>query len=171
MINSIPVHRLEEIELRLVGADFRPWGMSPREVVDDRGYQMICKTSQRAMKKAIRKSAQVGAQKLGVCLDDVGPDDPICDAKVMQRELTLFHRTHNTTQEMFEFVMHAPEDIELLLRENKLLLMIAQKATEERASAIGELQSSKIAASRAEERIVDMRRAWRTLVKEMGTKP
>ncbi len=58
-----------------------------------------------------------------------------------------------------------------LLREIKQLRIMCTKLKEERHNAVQELQGTKVAASRAEEKITDMRRAWRMLVKEMGTRP
>lgn len=182
MINGISVQRLEEIELRLVGADHRPWAMSPPASLDDEGRRSIMKGSQKAAKKACQKAAQVGREKIAEGGDkwtkkdrdqikEWEKDGPIAHGPTLRAELALFHRTHNATDDMLEFIVHAPEDVELLLREIRQMHIIATKAKEERDAAVQELQRTKIAASRAEEKIVDMRRAWRTLVKEMGTKP
>lgn len=180
-INTISDHILEDMELRLIGVDHRPWAMSPPASVDDEGRRMIMKGSQRASKKAFHAGVKAGAEALGKHVDEgtytqedlaaSGFGDGAVHGPTMQKALALFHRTDHATDEMLEFIVHAPEDIEKLIREIRQLRIMATKAKEERDSAVQELQGSKIAASRAEAKIVDMRRAWRLLCKEMGTKP
>lgn len=179
MINGIPDHRLEEIELRLIGADHRPWGLSGLDGLDDEGRRTIMRRSRKAQKKAIQKASRVADVALieGKWTEEElneaggGKGGPMVHGPTLYKELVLFHRTEIATDDMLEFVANAPEDVEDLLREVKVLRMMCSKLKEERHDAVQELQGTKVAASRAEEKIVDMRRAWRTLCKEMGTKP
>jgi len=176
MINGIPDHRIDEIELRLAGVDHRPWKVSHPSELDDEGRRTVTKGSARAIKKANRIGLQVGAQTLEQSnvktpgMDAAHPGRAFHPGSAM-KAINLFHRTDNATDDMLDFIASAPEDVEELLREVKQLRIMATKYKEGRDAAVVELQGSKIAASRAEGKIVDMRRAWRTLVTEMGTKP
>ena len=178
MINGIPDHRLEEIELRLVGADHRPWEISLPQTVDDNGHRVVQKGSRKAMKRAVQAGARKGNEIRGKGHRLNSPEDPPTDLDeptihidTMRNYLTLFRRTEQSTDEMLEFVAHAPDDIEDLLREVKTLRTMLKTYKEKSEVAIKELASERIASSRAETKIVDMRRAWRCLVKEMGAKP
>jgi len=168
-INGIPIHRLEEIELRLVGADHRPWLMSIPGGVDDEGRRFIMKGSKKAYKRAIRKGYDKAAD-IAVA-HNYKLEEEMVHEPTMTAALAIFHRTENATDEMLDFVAHAPEDIEDLLREVTTLRSMLETYKEKSETAIKELTSSKVAASRAETKIADMRRAWRGICTEMGTKP
>ena len=178
-INGIPIHRLEEIELRLAGADHRPWGLSGFNALDDNGHRTIMRRSGKAQKKAIKAASRSADVRLvekrnrGEITNaeyESMRDEGMVDAGVIDKSLTLFRRTDLATNEMMEFIEHAPEAVEDLLREGKHFHTWAEKLQTERDQAVKELVSSKVAASRAETKIADMRRAWRALVQEMGTK-
>lgn len=96
-------------------------------------------------------------------------------AKMETREghsfLALLYKTEHMPDESLQFVAHSPDDIEDLLREVGVLRIMASKLKEERDSALNDIASVRIARDRAEEKISDMRRAWRSLCDEMGRKP
>lgn len=172
MINGIPTERIDEMRMRLIGVDHRPWALSPLTNLDGEGRRMVIKASRKALKKAIVAGSRSAEQITGNIITRETPDDEVVfDRAAIQRSLTLFHRTDQATDDMLDFVAHAPEDVEELIREVDTLKMMVQKLKEERDQAVNDLLGRRIAADRAEAKIVDMRRAWRTLCKEMGTKP
>jgi hypothetical protein len=97
--------------------------------------------------------------------------DVMCDGGEFKRRLTLFYAGDDATDEMLEFVAHAPRDVEILVAEVRTLKKMLSLCKESRVTAVGELQAVRVAASRAEEKIVDIRRAWKDLHREMGSKP
>ncbi len=165
MINGISDHRLEEIELRLVGCDHRPWGVSGLEGLDDEGRRTIMRRSRKAQKRAIKEAARVAdvalieGKKAGKWtkeeLDEAGcgeNGEPMIHGPTLSKHLVLFHKTDLVTDDTLEFVAQAPQDVEDLLREVKQLRIMCAKAKQERHDAVQELQGTKVAASRAEEK-------------------
>lgn len=174
MMNGLSQQRMDEISLRLLGADHRPWTLSPLTNLDDEGRRTVNKNSHRAVKKAFQAGAKSairhkGAPAFGI--DTTDENEILVDAHAIAKFLVLFHRTDHSTDDMMEFVAHAPEDIEDLVREVQQLRIMVDKLKTERDQAVKDLLGRRIAADRAEEKICTMRRAWRELCKEMGTKP
>lgn len=173
-INGIPDHVLEDIELRLLGADHRPWMLSGPQGMDHAGRRMVLKGSKKAMKKATFKAHEAAIALGATPAEDLDINESAglrLDSATATKELALFFAGESTTEEMLSFVAHAPHDVELLVSEVKTLKSILSLCKESKNKAVKELQAAKVAASRAEAKIVDMRRAWRELCKEMGTKP
>ena len=116
---------IDAIELRLIGADHRPWSLSQER--DTNGKLFICKGSSKAIKRAMREAEMfVGKRNI----PDKVMDDPIHDQnlvptgyspRIMQRELCIFYLGLNATEDMANFVAYAPDDIEKLLNEVRWL--------------------------------------------------
>ena len=170
-MNGIPQQRLDQIQLRLIGVDHRPWRLSPEEALDDEDRRTVMKGSKRAAKKAERKGF-IAAANRGEVYDDgkEGPTTDTVDLDAVLSHLVLFKRTQEATDDMLDFVAHAPEDVDDLLKEVFCLRELTSKLKVERDSAVKEMLASRIEACEAEKKIASMRRAWRELCKEMGTK-
>lgn len=166
-MKGLPLHRLEDIELRLAGVDHRPWVLSQPVAVDDEGRRFVSKGSRKAMKKAIQAGARQAELMTGKVRSETPSEEWMCDRKTLEMSIALFHRTGNATDDMMEFIAHAPEDVEDLLREAKVMRIEREKLRTERDEAVKELTSTKVQLSRAESKITDMKRAWRTLNQEM----
>lgn len=143
--------------------------------MDTEGRRMVTKGARRAEKKAVRASHQTAVERGAKAGHEIAPEDADNDLRFDRRTilnaLVLFTRTNNATDDMLEFIAHAPEDVEALLSEVSCLRQMVAKLKEQKETAVKELLAKRIEASKAAERIVDMRRAWRTLCKEMGVKP
>ncbi len=92
-------------------------------------------------------------------------------ARRLEHELAIFQLCGQATTEMGDFIAHAPLDVEDLLNEVFCLKETVTKLREQKEQATKDLRGRRLEATKLREQVIEMRRAWRTLCKEMGTKP
>ena len=147
---GISRNRLDAIELRLLGADHRPWGFS-------REWKAVAKTSRKATRNAIQHGI-------------VGPDkgeETMVDKRVLQRELVLFSLENDATNDMGEFVANSPQDIEDLIAGVKFLQLRLEKAEQEREEFRKEMLGLRIEATELQKRHTELRANWRRFLETM----
>lgn len=209
--------RLDEIKLRLLGADHRPWILTGK-VRDENGRPVICKGGKKASQRAFNDNLNLEAhvtkdtakqlnQKYGERLgqlnretertrqkivqlggspdgrhkdakdeneikmtmtDEDGNVTDLLDRAGYQRALSLFKLCDQATDEMADFVVHAPEDIDVLVQEIELLHRKLDKLQEKEEAATKEMLRLRIDNEKLQERLTGMRRAWRAFISEMG---
>lgn len=184
---GIARHRLDEIELRLLGADHRPWVLNRSEMRDENGRFLICKGSRKAAKKAIggslvwmgdryedREQKDYAATK-----DAIAGLDPLknrprdlathVDPAVLRKHLALFKLCDQATDDMAEFVAHAPEDMEELVNGVKFLQMRLEKAENEREDFKKEMLALRVDNAALQSKLAEMRNAWKAINKAFGS--
>lgn len=145
--------QLDEIELRLVGLDHRPWVLD-RSIRDENGRALVCKASKRT-----RESVRY-RQDLSVATASETQRLPVA-------QLALFKLCGDSTEDMGEFVAHAPEDMQLLLDEVKRLRKRGREAEVERDDLRKEALSLRVEKAALQEKLSGLRRLLRDLKREM----
>lgn len=179
--------QLDEIELRLAGADHRPW-IVDRQLFDEAGRPLICKGSRKSRIKADWKSlawdgnkprggveereiaARAAADK-GVDPLKNGPPPNAIDERTYVKSLALFKLCDEATTDMADFVAHAPNDIETLLNEVKFLRHRYRECEKERDEIKKEMLALRVERSKLQENFSETRRVLRDLgrvIKECG---
>lgn len=169
--------RLDEIELRLLGADHRPWAVSG-EHFDENGRPLIVKASKKAARKAEWASLAFDGDKkpdldmksrianhtatTGAVLPLGAPTH--VDARSYVRHLALFRLCDEASTDMGHFVAHAPQDIEDLLGEVKRLRARLRDAEQERDEFKKEMLSLRVEKSAVGDKLADVRK----LLREFG---
>lgn len=148
---GMPQSRIDEIELRLVGADFRPWKLE-RGVRDENGRALVCKASKNQHAKAAWSSLS---------------NDPKPNLFAYASSLSLFKLCGDATEDMGEFVAHAPDDIADLVEEVKRLRSRLRSAEQERDEMKKEMLSARVERSAYAEKLQNLRSALRSFKKEM----
>lgn len=181
--------QLDEIELRLAGADHRPW-IVDRQLFDEAGRPLICKGSRKSRTKAEWKSiawddsspenprrsesiANAAAMKGADPLNSSTPGQPpnVIDHRTYIKALALFKLCDEATPDMADFVANAPNDIETLLNEVKFLRHRYREAEKERDEFKKEMLSLRVERSKLQENFSETRRVLRDLgrvIKECG---
>jgi|KBSSwiStaDraftv2_1062776.scaffolds.fasta_scaffold311735_4 hypothetical protein len=171
--------RIDEIELRLLGADHRPWHLH-RQFTDESGRPIICKGSSKSWKKALNASqvfagGQAAKDEHKQLVKDGLADRDMPDTGApthfntadLRRGIALFKICQEATDEMGEFVAHAPQDVEDLLREVKFLRDRYRTCEKERDEFKKEMLSSRVEKATLHEKLSSARRLWRDLNKAM----
>jgi hypothetical protein len=164
---GVTKERLEQIELRLIGADHRPWVLN-RRVHDENGRALICKSSRSANRKAINASMK-WEDGFGLHPDDaaqgvvpsIGPQPNAYDPRVLVQHLALFKMCSEATDDMAEFVANAPQDIEDLLEEVKRLRAKLRDVEKDRDDMKKEMLSAQVERTAVAEKLSDIRRAMK----------
>lgn len=165
--------QLDEIELRLAGADHRPWAVS-RTWFDEAGRPLICKGSRSAAKKAINASATWSDSAPATRDPETGRATDaanVVSRQSMAKHLALFKLCEEATVDMAEFVSHAPNDIETLLNEVKFLRHRYRECEKERDEIKKEMLALRVERSKLQENFSETRRVLRDLgrvIKECG---
>jgi hypothetical protein len=158
--------KLEAIELRLIGADKRPWAVSGFNNLDQEGRRFIHKGGKKALIQAQRSAVRTGS---GATYSDDPQGEPLAfpTDQDIDRKLILLHRTANATDDMLDFIVKAPDDVEVLLREVRRLQEQVTKLDAAKRTAVADLLKKTSEATRANEQLTDIKRAWRTLCRVM----
>jgi hypothetical protein len=186
--------QIDEIELRLTGVDHRPWVLD-RSLYDENGRALICKGSKKSRNKAEWGSLAwddhnaVGQDALSVDVERARNErdatlglDPlsrpkqgrppnVVDHRSYVKFLALFKLCDEATEDMAEFVAHAPQDVETLLNEVKFLRKRLRDAEIERDEFKKEILSLRIEKSGVADKLSDLRRTLREFgkaIKESG---
>lgn len=180
---GVPQETLDAIELRLIGADHRPWRLAT-DMLDAHGKPHICKGSRKAHRKAewanlawskndpigklmnaqrVReldhnKGREIKMEKCGGISSD--PPDIIDEAGYL-RSVALFSLCDQANNDMGEFVAHAPEDIEILLNEVKSMRARLRRIEDEREDFRKEMLSLRVEKTTLQEKLTTMRRTVR----------
>lgn len=164
---------LDAIELRLIGADFRPWALR-KELCDEYGQPYICKASRKASIKAFETNkvwTHGPKNKVPKDQDDrIQPDmeEPdAVDRAGFVRSLALFRLCSNASHDMGEFVAHAPEDIETLLNEVKGLRARLRRVENEREEFRKDLLSARVEKASLQEKLTATKRTLREFAQLM----
>lgn len=164
---GITQDRLDKIELRLVGADHRPWELN-RRIHDENGRSLICKASRKAGRKALEKSLTWN-EEMPLAGDDErhgvhfehGKQPNASDPRVAVQYLALFKMCSEATEDMADFVANAPQDIEDLLAEVKRLRSRLREVEQDRDEMKKEMLSARVERSSVADKLNDMRRAMK----------
>lgn len=155
---------LDQIELRLVGCDHRPWRMSSETARDTNGRRFVSKGSGKAIKKVIREARMfTGKPDPELLRGGVDPNDTPSgwDANKFVTTMALFTLTPNSTEDMANFVAHAPEDMEKLLNEVKWLRKRYRDCEVGRDEFKKEALSARVEKAKLQEKLTEMRRTVR----------
>lgn len=142
---------LDAIELRLIGADHRPWMLAPK-LRDENGQPYIVRATGKAFKEAQADHWITHARGTWLIGD-----------------IALFKLCNQATSDMGEFVARAPEDIETLLNEVKSLRARLRRVEDDRENFRKEMLSLRVEKSTLQEKLTSIRRTVRdfaTLMKE-----
>lgn len=172
---GVPQEVLDAIELRLIGADHRPWSLAV-DIQDENGKPYICKGSRKAHRKAEwanlawsendngavaerlkHRTADVPVENLGNSRNPPNSIDPVGYLKSM----ALFRLCDQANNDMGEFVAHAPEDIEILLNEVKSMRARLRRTEDDRENFRKEMLSLRVEKSTLQEKLTAMRRTVR----------
>lgn len=169
-------HRLDAIELRLVGCDHRPWRFYD-SLLDGNGKPLVGKGSKKVFDRAANR-ARVTANGEPVAKpfvvrgsEEQGVDDDYFDTGRVRSGVGLFQLVGDATNDMAEFVANAPQDVDDLLTEVKFLRMRLEKSTAEREEFRKEMLSLRVEAAALRDKLAEMRGAWKTLTKVMEPRP
>lgn len=166
--------QIDEIELRLTGVDHRPWALN-RSLYDENGRALICKGSRKAAKRAITTSALRDKGSVDLAYDGDVPENPAdrvaFDPRLIVKSLALFKMCDEATEDMANFVAHAPDDVETLLNEVKFLRKRLRDAEIERDDFKKEMLALRVERAGVSDKLSDIRRVLRDfgkIVKESG---
>jgi len=160
---------LDAIELRLLGADHLPWGYQ-------QSYRYVGKCSNKSLKKAIQHSScdangrqifRSEAPNRHETRADDDRDGVRFDVSKVRAELELFRLAPDSTDEMGEFVAHAPADIEQLIGEVKFLRLQLGKARADRDEFKKEMLSLRIDSAALTQKLTEIRAGWRKIQEVM----
>lgn len=169
---GMPAARLDEIELRLLGADFRPWGFADATI--GAGGPHIVKASQKAVNRAFQKSAvdkkgnHIGGMVMTSGEFDPTRNEPLINTHELVKIVGIFKLVGDATADMGRFVAHAPRDIEDLLNEVKMLRKRLRDAEMERDEFKKEMLSLRVEKTTINEKLTEQRRAWRAFQEAIG---
>ena len=164
---GITKERLEQIELRLIGADHRPWTLN-RRMHDENGRALICKGSRKAARKALN-GALSWSDDMPLNDDDLnqgishthGKQANAVDPRLMVQHLALFKMCSEATEDMAEFVANAPQDVEDLLEEVKRLRAKLREVEVDRDEMKKEMLSARVERTAVAEKLSDLRRVMK----------
>lgn len=170
---GVPQETLDAIELRLIGADHRPW-MLATDVYDENGRPYIFKGARKAHRKAEWANLAWSENDNGATARDLkrriadvpiekSPGNPpnSIDHAGYLKSMALFRLCDQASNDMGEFVAHAPEDIEILLNEVKSLRARLRRIEDERETFRKEMLSLRVEKSTLQEKLNAMRRTVR----------
>ena len=164
---GITRERLEQIELRLIGADHRPWVLN-RRMHDENGRALVCKGSRSASRKALNNSLS-WRDDMPLSSDDEaqgvahghGKQPNAVDPRLIVQHLALFKMCSEATDDMAEFVANAPQDVEDLLEEVKRLRSKLRDVEKDRDDMKKDMLSAQVERTAVAEKLSDLRRAMK----------
>lgn len=152
---------IDEIELRLLGADHRPWVLD-RNFYDINGRPLICKGSNKAHRKAEWASLawdKGDSKHQGLAGEGKGPD--AVDRASYIKQVALFQLCDASSEDMGQFVANAPADIEALLAEVKRLRARYRDTEQERDEFKKEMLALRVEKASLQEKLTETRRRIR----------
>ena len=176
---GLPRQRLDEIELRLLGADHRPWVLGVQESMRDaNGKALVMRYSNTATKKALNASlcTKNGIPTGGIYHNKETEDfrklenEEHVNPRVYRSELGIFQLCGQATDEMGDFVAHAPQDVEDLLNEVKFLRLRLEKSETQREEMKKELLQLRLDHASISQKWTEARGSWNTFRKNIGDK-